>query len=357
MAQIPCSLAGVTLCRIAPSGPGCRASLVALDPKHPTQLGRHQVLRVIAAGGMATVYLGRRLEDDGSRLAVALKVMKDDLGQDDEYVDMFRDEAAILLRLTHPNIVETFEADVTGGHRWIAMELLLGRTVADLCDECERRGTHVPHVLSAWICARVADGLHYAHELKDPDGARLSVIHRDANPSNIILTYDGRVKLIDFGLAKAARRATRSREGVLKGKVPYLSPEQVKQREIDHRTDLYALGCTLWEMTTGRRLWKRDTDLETVRAIQDGVVPDPTELVEGYPEELWAIVWEALMPQSEHRYKDAKSMAADLDTFVRRTQGAEGMPQRAEAFVEEIFPEERRRREAWIERLGMQGPA
>ena len=322
-----------------------------MDVSRPTQLGRYEVRSTIAVGGMATVYLGRRREADGTPSPVALKVIKDDLGDDEEYVHMFRDEASILLRLTHPNIVETFEADVTGGHRWIAMELLLGRTLADLCDEGARRGGHVPHRLAAWVCARVADALHYAHELTDEDGAALRVIHRDANPSNIILTYDGRVKLIDFGLAKAARRTSKSKEGVVKGKVPYLSPEQVKAREVDHRTDLYALGATLWEMTTGRRLWKRDTDVETVRAIQAGVVPDPTELVKGYPDELWAIVWEALMPQSAHRYSDAAVMSADLDAFVARAGHADDMPQRAQAFIEDMFPGERARREAWLERL------
>ena len=322
-----------------------------MDVTRPAQLGRYEVLTTLAGGGMATIYLGRRREPDGTPSPVALKVIKDDLGTDDEYVRMFRDEASILLRLTHPNIVQTFEADVTGGHRWIAMELLLGRTLADLCDEAARRGSHMPHRLAAWICARVAGALHYAHELTDEDGVHLRVIHRDANPSNIILTYDGRVKLIDFGLAKAARRQSKSKEGVVKGKVPYLSPEQVKQRVVDHRTDLYALGATLWEMTTGRRLWKRDTDAETVRAIQAGVVPDPTELVEGYPEELWAIVWEALMPQSAHRYSDAAVMAADLDAFVARTGGALYMPQHAQGFIEEMFPGESARREAWMQRL------
>jgi serine/threonine protein kinase len=319
-----------------------------MDPKRPSQLGRYEVLSVIAAGGMATVYLGRRREADGTARTAALKVIHDDLGQDEQYVQMFRDEASILLRLSHPNIVETFEADVTGGHRWIAMEVLLGRSVADLCDEAARRGTHVPHQLAAWICARVADALHYAHELTDHDGVRLAVVHRDANPSNMVVTYDGRVKLIDFGLAKAARRHSKSSEGIVKGKVPYLSPEQIKQREVDHRTDLYTLGASLWEMTTGRRLWKRDTDIETVRAIQHGVVPDPTELVDGYPEELWAIVWEALMPQSAHRYSDAAAMASDLETFVRRTASVDDMPRRAQAFIEEMFPEERARREGWI---------
>jgi serine/threonine-protein kinase len=174
------------------------------------------------------------------------------------------------------------------------------------------------------------------------------VIHRDANPSNILVGYDGRVKLIDFGLARSKRRRTKSTQGVVKGKVTYLSPEQVKLREIDHRSDVYTLGATLWEMTTGRRLWKRATELETVRAIEAGVVPDPTELVPGYPEDLWAIVWEALMPQPDHRYADAAAMAADLEAFVARRSGDEGMTERAASHVEELFPGERTKREAWV---------
>jgi serine/threonine-protein kinase len=319
-----------------------------VNPKPPARLGRHEVLDPLAIGGMATIYLGRRHEDDGSTRLVALKVIKDELLRDEHFAHMFHDEAHILQRLSHPNIVETIEADVSGTHRWIAMELLLGRTLADLCDECARRGLHMPHDLAAWTCARVADALHYAHELTDHDGVDLAVIHRDANPSNIFMTYDGRVKLIDFGLAKATRRLTNSREGIVKGKVPYLSPEQIKQRDVDHRTDLYTLGAALWEMTTGRRLWKRDTDVETVRAIHEGVVPDPTEIVEGYPDELWAIVWEALMPQRDHRYAHAAAMAKDLDAFVRHESSAEAMPERARMFVEAMFPGERARRDAWI---------
>jgi serine/threonine protein kinase len=307
-------------------------------------------MSAVATGGMATVYLGRRVDPDGRVRPAAIKVMKDELGRNEQYVHMFRDEAAIQLRMSHPNIVEAFEADVSDGRGWIAMELLLGRSLADVCDASEGRGAFVPHALAAWIGARVADALHYAHELRDADGARLSVIHRDANPSNIFLTYDGRVKLIDFGLAKAARRRAKTQEGIIKGKVPYLSPEQLQLGAADHRTDVYALGSSLWEMTTGRRLWKRDSDIETIRAIQAGVVPDPTQLVPGYPEELWAIVWESLMPQRAHRTRDAATMAADLDRFVTRSADPLAMAQHASLLLETLFPGERERREAWLVR-------
>jgi serine/threonine protein kinase len=320
-------------------------------PNTPATLGRYDVLDPLAVGGMATVHLGRTRDANGVMRPVALKLIKNELLEDPQYVEMFRDESALLVRLSHPNIVTTLEADVTDGQRWIAMELLLGRSVADLCDECTRLGTHFPHTLAAALSARVARALHYSHELTDEDGTPLAIIHRDANPSNIIVTYDGRVKLIDFGLARSRRRRAKSKEGIVKGKVPYLSPEQVKLSDIDHRSDVYTLGAALWEMTTGRRLWKRDTDVETVRAIQVGAVPDPTELVPEYPEELWAIVWEALMPQPDHRYADAAAMAKDLESFLRskNQRDDDAVATRAAAFIEELFPGERARREAWVE--------
>jgi len=318
---------------------------VTAVPRPGSMLGRYEILEPFAEGGMATIYLGRLR--DPVRL-VALKLVKEELAARPEYVDMFRDEAKILSKLKHPNIVETLEADVVGGRPFIAMELLLGRSVADLCDACVERKTRFPFHLAAWIGARAADALHYAHELTDEDGVRLDVIHRDANPSNIHVTYDGEIKLIDFGLARSRRRVTRSSQGIIKGKVPYLSPEQLDLRELDHRSDLYTLGAALWEMTTGRRLWKRETDVETVLAIRDGVVPDPTSFIEGYPDELWAIVWEALMPRRDHRYRDAASMARDLDAFVQSTAPGMSMAVRASAFVEELFPGEATRRLAYI---------
>ncbi|HEY8086294.1 MAG TPA: serine/threonine-protein kinase [Polyangiaceae bacterium] len=320
-------------------------------PTPPKHLGRYEVLEPLASGGMATIYVGRARDDAGASRLFALKVTKEEFLRDPHYVDMFRDEAKILSRLSHPNIVETIEANLGEGAAFIAMELILGRAVADLSDEHTRRGTRIPNDLSAWICARVADALDYAHRITDEDGERLEVIHRDANPTNILVTYEGRVKLIDFGLAKATGRSAKSTRGIVKGKVPYLSPEQIKERVIDHRTDLYTLGATLWELTTGRRLWKRDTDVATVLAIRDGKVPDPTELVPGYPEELWAIIWEALMPQRDDRYADAATMARDLDSFVRRTSEPARMEARAAALVEECFPGERSQREAWAQRL------
>jgi eukaryotic-like serine/threonine-protein kinase len=315
-------------------------------------LGPYEVKERVGGGGMAAVFVGvARGLPSGHKGAVALKVILDEYIHEQAYLDMFLDEARILSMMNHPNIVQTFEYGVAGDQRYIAMEFLLGRTAADVCDDCARKKLHIPPHLSAWICARVADALHYAHELKDEDGVRLEVIHRDANPTNILLCYDGRVKLIDFGLAKRTRRKFKTGEGIVKGKVPYLSPEQIHEGAVDHRSDLYTLGATLWEMTTGRRLWKRDTDVQTVLAIQKGVVPDPTELVEGYPDELWAIAWEALLPRSADRYGDAAIMARDLDSFVRRSAPDLDMSAELSRFLEELYPGEREVRTAWLARM------
>jgi eukaryotic-like serine/threonine-protein kinase len=299
---------------------------------------------------MATVYLARRRESAASTRLVAIKVMHHDLALDSHYLDMFIDEGRILARLSHPNIVETIETGVSGNNSFIVMDLLLGRTAADVCDERERRGERIPYALAAWIGARVADALHHAHEATDGDGTRLEVVHRDANPSNIILTYDGAVKLIDFGLAKATRRRARSAQGIVKGKVAYLSPEQIHQRAVDHRSDLYTLGSAIWEMTTGRRLWKRGNDVETLEAIREGKVPDPTSFIEGYPEELWAIVWESLLPLSDDRHADAATLSRDLDAFAAHAVGAERsgrMPDQLAELMEATFPGERALRENW----------
>ncbi len=298
---------------------------------------------------MATVYLGRRVEGAPAGEVVALKVIKDELAGQTEYVHMFLDEAKILSRLSHPDIIETREFGVTEESRFIAMELLLGRSLMDAWDRCAQDEGRIPLDLAAWIAARVADALQHAHELADDAGAPLHVIHRDVNLTNVFLTYDGRVKLIDFGLAKARGRLARSGEGIVKGKVPYLSPEQIAEQPIDHRTDIYALGATLWEMTTGRRLFKRETDLETLKAVRAQEIPDPRNFVEGlYPEAMWRIVDTALRRERNERYPSAREMGADLDTFLAKYGRKTSMGEVLTAWLEELFPGERAEQEAWL---------
>ena len=302
----------------------------------PSRLGRFEVGAKIGGGGMAKVYIGRALKADGSDELVALKVIRDEYANDERFNAMFTDEAKILARLSHPNVIHTLEFGTTGVHRFIAMELLEGRTFADVWETLVERGEAVPLRLGAWICARVAEGLHSAHELTDESGAPLGVIHRDVNPGNIFLTLGGLVKLIDFGLAKARVRTFKTDAGVVKGKIPYLAPEQAQIGPIDRRVDVYALGTTLWESSTMKRLFKRDNDVLTLKAIMEAVVPDVRTMVPGFPDELWAIIDKALQRDREARFATAEEMQKALDAFVG---DASDLPKELAGFIARLFPD------------------
>ncbi len=316
----------------------------------PPQLGPYVVGAKIGGGGMATVYLGRHPDDTAQGLKlVALKVIRDDLIADEAYRAMFDDEARILSRLVHPGIIRHVGYGHSASHAYIAMELVLGRSLMDIWQTCDADGTPMPIDLGAFVTMQIAEALHHAHTLVDGDGQRTGVIHRDVNPSNIFITYDGRVKLIDFGLAKARGRRHESGRGIVKGKVGYFAPEQITQATLDHRTDVYALGATLWEVTTAKRLFKRATDVETIRAIQAHDVPDPRTIVDGwYPESLWKIISCALESDRENRYSTAAAMADDLRGFLGK-HGRKGDMQTALAtWVEQLFPGEHAAQSEWL---------
>lgn len=321
----------------------------------------------IGGGGMASVYLGRREVDSAAgHNLVALKVIKDSLAGDRQYEDMFDDEARILSRLDHPGIIRHVDYGRSGDFGYIAMELVLGRSLMDAWDACSAVDKPMPVDLGAHVGLCVAEALDYAHKLTDEMGKPLDVIHRDVNPTNVFLTYDGQVKLIDFGLAKAAGRVHKSAEGVVKGKVPYLAPEQITEDHVDQRADIYALGATIWEMTTGRRLFKRPTDGETIRAIRAHVIPDPRTIVEGwYPESLWKIVERALAKDPNQRYTTAGELADDLRAMLAKYGRKAPMQQALAEWLEELFPGEHARQSEWlieaaeraVPRLTMQPPA
>ena len=314
----------------------------------PDRLGPYEVGAKIGGGGMAAIYVGRRTSGEPDGEIVAIKVIRDDLADEPHYVDMFLDEARILSRLSHPNIIVTRDFGVERDSRFIAMELLLGRSLMDAFDRANEKKSRVPIDLAAWMTKHVADALAYAHDLKSETGAPLHVVHRDVNPTNIFVTYAGDVKLIDFGLAKSSSRLSKSGEGIVKGKVPYLSPEQIEEKPFDGRADVYALGASLWEMTTGRRLFKRDTDVETIRAIRAHEVPDPRTFLDEYPEALWKIVKRSLERDPEARYASAAAMSADLDDFLREHGRKEDMRAALAAWIEELFPGEREKQELWL---------
>lgn len=313
-------------------------TLVSGLPKLPLRLGRYEVGATLAGGGMARVLVGRTWNDDGSERLVALKVIHDSLEDQEEFVHMFLDEGRLLSRIVHPNVVRTLEVGVNGSVRYIAMELLQGRSLFDVWELGDRTGRRLPVDLAAWVCAEVAAGLHAAHELTGDDGESLGLVHRDVNPSNIILTFEGEVKLIDFGLAKSRGQRTKSQAGIVKGKLPYLSPEQTHMEPIDRRVDVFSLGATLWELTTGKRLFKRESDVDTLRAVRDGHVPEPKGIVADYPDALQAVVLKALARAPGDRFATAAELGAALAATVSEEPGA--LRARLVAFLTEAFPGE-----------------
>jgi serine/threonine protein kinase len=290
----------------------------APDPKLPFErLGDYDVLAPISEGGMASVWLGRstvRAND-----LAALKVIRAEHSRNKDFVAMLVDEAGIATRLTHPNILSTKSFGHDGKRHFLVMELLRGRSLLDVRKAAHAQGKRIPVEVVAWIGARVADALHHAHDLKDADGAPLGVVHRDVNPANIFITRDGDPKLIDFGLAKARDRIASTAIGVVKGKLAYLAPEQTLGHAADRRSDVFALGVTLWEISLDRRLFLDEDDVETVRRVREAAVPDPTTIDADYPRELGEALARALAREPAKRWQTAADLRDALDAFVAST--------------------------------------
>jgi serine/threonine protein kinase len=320
----------------------------------PSVLGRYEVRAKIGEGGMAMVYVGCDPFAVGPSRVAALKILKDELTANRELVDMLTDEARIVARLSHPNVIKLYELGDERGRVFLAMELLMGQSLWEVWTALQEQKRRIGYDLAAWMGARICDGLHHAHEYKSDEGEPFLIVHRDVNPHNVFITYDGQIKIIDFGLAKAINRATKTAAGIVKGKLAYLSPEQATSLEIDRRADVFALGTTLWELTTNRRLFRRAEDIETLRAIYAAVVPDPRLLRPDYPTGLWTVLARGLARDRDERYPTALAFGRDLDAFAAtsaRRVDAEAMA----AFLGELFPTDRERQLEWLRTAS--GPA
>jgi serine/threonine-protein kinase len=273
---------------------------------------------------MADVYLAVVEGPVGSRvtkLAVVKKLLTQFAGEP-EFVAMFMDEARVVSRLAHPNIVQVFEFGHIDSHHFLAMEFLEGPPLHRLVQRitaANKAGAGIPREAYYAVVSDVLAGLDYAHERVDWDGTPLSVVHRDVSPHNVIVTYDGVVKLVDFGIAKASGRLTSTEQGVRKGKIRYMSPEQAACGEVDRRTDIFAVGVMLWNLATGGKLWGELPDALVARALFTGeYARGPRELYPEVPEEIDAICRRALAPDPDDRYATAADMRADLEAFLAR---------------------------------------
>ncbi len=284
------------------------------------RLGRFQIIGRLATGGMAEVYLALSGELPGFRTLIVVKRILPHLASNRQFIRMFLDEARLAALLDHPNVVRIIEVGHDGEEYFLAMELVQGKPLSAVLRKAARERRPPSPALSAYIIAQAASGLGYAHALTDGEGRPLGVVHRDVSPQNVLLSFEGAVKLIDFGVARAFGRVAHTSPGGLKGKIEYMSPEQASAEEVDHRADVFALGVVLWEVLTGRRLFRRETELATMRAIVDDPIPRPSEVAD-VPAELDAVVMRALRKRRDARFASAHEMALALERFAFANEG------------------------------------
>ncbi|HEX8111244.1 MAG TPA: serine/threonine-protein kinase, partial [Kofleriaceae bacterium] len=282
-----------------------------------SRLGRYVVLKHLASGGMADVLLGRTEGIEGFERHVVLKRIKPEHAKDVRFIRMFLDEARVAANLHHQHIVQVHDIGETAGEYFIAMEYLHGEDVRTILSTASKMRQHVPLGCAMAVVSAAAAGLHYAHERRGPDKRPLGIVHRDISPSNILVGYDGSIKVVDFGIAKAsARQETRSSS--LKGKISYMSPEQCKGAEVDRRSDVYSLGVVLYELATTTRLFKGESDYLVMDQIVNGRVTLPQVRRPELPNELSAIIMRAIAPDPERRYFTADELRVALDQFAAK---------------------------------------
>ena len=278
----------------------------------PKRLGPYELIRPIAQGGMADIYLARA----GLR-QVAIKVLNKLRATEAESCAMFLDEARLVGMLSHQNIASVLEASVEDGHHYLAMEYVHGADLRELLATSARAGRSVPYEVSLSIIAAAAAGLDHAHRRCDPDGKPLRLVHRDVSLSNIMVGHDGSVKVVDFGIASTAVQTVHTSPGVVRGKASYMSPEQCLGDEVDHKTDIFALGIVLYELTTGARCFAGKSDFERMLAVVRGQYHPPTAIVANYPPELEQVVRTALASDPAQRFDSCAAMIEALERVAR----------------------------------------
>lgn len=314
----------------------------------PLAVGKYRVLAELGSGGMANVFLAVIRGPAGIGKLVVLKALLPELACQPEALAMFLDEARLATQLNHANVVQTYEVATEGERHVIVMEYLEGQPLSAVLQKARAAGQPLAteHYLS--VISSVLVGLHYAHELRGYDGTLLSLVHRDVSPQNVFICYDGQVKVLDFGIAKLASSDTNTVTGLVKGKLAYMPPEQMASSSLDRRADVFAVGCMLWDLAAGRKLWKDTPNATIYRKVMNGEIPSPLTVNPACDEELERITMKALAPDPEARYPTALALHQDLERYAERFARSKGKD--VGAFVAKLFAESRQELKAVLEK-------
>ena len=290
--------------------------MAQIDLKKPVRFGKYTLIDRIAVGGMAEIFLARQAGLEGFEKTIVIKRIRPHLSKQPNFVTMFLNEAKLAAQLNHPNIVQIYDLGKISESYFIAMEYVFGRDMRRIIPKADTLGIPFPMVYALKIASSVCEGLYYAHQKVDMYGNALNIVHRDVTPENIFVSFDGTVKVLDFGIAKAANQIEQTRAGEIKGKLSYMSPEQCMGKPLDSRSDLFSLGTVLYEWLTGFKLFTGDSEVAILKSITEGKIYAPSYFKADIPEAVEAILMRALDKDREKRYQSAWEMQYDLDQFL-----------------------------------------
>ncbi|MEM6992911.1 MAG: serine/threonine-protein kinase [Myxococcota bacterium] len=280
-------------------------------------LGRYRLVSRIAVGGMAEIYLARSESIEGFEKFSVVKRILPQFARDENFLRMFLDEARLAATLEHPNIVAVYDIGEQSGEYFFTMEYVHGQSLREVMRAASVRRQWIPLEHSLGVVIAICSALHHAHDKMTNEGQPLGIVHRDVSPSNVLLTYDGGIKLTDFGIAKATTVSEHTAAGTLKGKIPYMSPEQCRAEALDRRSDICSLGVLLYELTVGRRPYQAANEVALLAVVARGNAPPPSSVWPAYPKDLERIVMNAMAADRNYRYPSARALQMDLEEFAR----------------------------------------
>jgi serine/threonine protein kinase/CheY-like chemotaxis protein len=327
--------------------PEARPEKKAAPEVNPNEVGDYVLLGLIARGGMAEIYKAKKKGVKGFEKVIAIKKILSGYGEDDKYIEMLVDEAKIAAELSHPNIVQIYDLGRKDNYYFIAMEYVLGKDLREIQTRLRERDKWFPEEIAVYLTIKILEALNYAHKAKDSRGRPLDIVHRDVSPPNILISYNGDVKLTDFGVSKASIKIHQTISGALKGKLLYMSPEQAcGESTIDYRSDLYSAGVVLFELLTGKKLFLDTTEIMVLKKVQNGDIINPREVNPDIDPALEKILLTSLSKECDKRYQSAASMIADLEAYIHKKYDRAPGPVHLSHFIYGLF-------EADIQREGI----